>query len=52
MNVHSHSNTRNYLFFKFGFRPCKAEQSLRGIKVQEKQKEQDEKDIGKLFRKN
>ena len=32
--------------------PCKAEQLLKGMKLQEKEEETDEKHIGKLIRKN
>ena len=38
-------------FFKSGFPPPKAEQSLQVMKLQQKN-EKDEKDIRKLFRKN
>ena len=39
-------------FFQMGFIPCKAEQPLQGMELQEKEEEKDEKDMGKLFRKN
>ena len=30
-----------YSFFKFGFTPCKAEQPLQGLQLQEKEEEKD-----------
>ena len=36
-------------FFKLGFIPCKAEQPLQGMELQEKEAQND---IGNLFRKN
>ena len=39
-------------FLKLNFTPCKAEQLLRGIELQEKEEENDEKDVEKLFRKS
>ena len=38
------------LFFKLGFTPCKAEQPLRGMELQEAQKRL--QDTENLFRKN
>ena len=39
-------------FFKLGFTPCKAEQPLRGMEVQEKKDPKRLKHTGNLFRKN
>ena len=41
----------NRHFFKLSFTPCKAEQPLRGMELQEKE-EKDENHRGKLYRKN
>ena len=43
-----------YYFFKSVFTPCKDEQTLWGMDLQEKEEEidEDEKHIGKLFSKN
>ena len=35
--------------FLLGFTPCTAEQPLRGMELREKEEENDEKEIGKLF---
>ena len=42
-----------YIFFCFhlGFTPCKAEQPLQGMELQEKAEIKDSKHTGKLFRK-
>ena len=37
--------------FSLEFTPCKVEQSLQGMKLQEKQEEKDKQHIGKLIRK-
>ena len=40
------------LFFLLGFTPCKAEQSLRGMELQEKKTQKRLQDTENLFRKN
>ena len=39
-------------FLQLALTPCKAKQPLRGLGLQEKEEEKDEKDTGKLFRKS
>ena len=39
-------------FLKLGFTPCKAEQSLWDMDLQEKEEKKGERHVGKLFRKN
>ena len=41
-----------FSFFKLGFTPCKAEQTLRGMKLQEKEAQKRLQDTENLFRKN
>ena len=41
-----------YFFFKFGFTPCKAEQPLRGMELQEKEAQKRLQHTGNLLRKN
>ena len=40
-----------FYYYCLGFTPCKAEQPLRGMELQEKEEENDEIDTGKLTRK-
>ena len=40
-----------FYYYNLGSTPCKAEQPLRGMELQEKEEEKDEKDTGKLTRK-
>ena len=42
----------NNFFFKFGFTPCKAEQPLQGMELQEKETQKKLQHTGNLFRKN
>ena len=39
-------------FLQLAFTLCEAKQPLRGLGLQEKEEEKDEKDTGKLFRKS
>ena len=41
-----------YIFFKLGFTPCKAEQPLQGMELQEKKAQKRLQDTENLFRKN
>ena len=43
---------QNFFFFKLGFTPCKAEQPLRGMELQEKKAQKRLQDKENLFRKN
>ena len=46
-------NTRNdTAFFLLGFTPCKAEEPLQGMELQEKEAQKRLQHIGNLFRKN
>ena len=42
----------NNFFKKMGFTPCKAEQPLRGMELQEKKAQKRLQNTGNLFRKN
>ena len=44
--------TRKNVFFKLGFTPCKAEQPLRGMELQEKKAQKRLQDKEYLFRNN
>ena len=44
--------TRIFFIFKLGFTPCKAEQPLRGMELQQKEAQQRLNHTGNLFRKN